>query len=119
MSKQSSPTQGRQVLIIGSQGVLEDPFEVDMGNAPHLAAREGLGLDDAMDVLFGDPEFYEDDSEGSADWLMVGRVPGGEILVVPIAQSNYLWLSKVRPITVLRAPIHIEQRYLDDKRGEA
>jgi len=93
----------------------DDPFEIDEANGPHLAAEQGLGLEDALDVLFGDPEFYDDDSGGSADWLMVGLVPGGEVLVVPLAQARNSGFGKLRPITVLPAPLHIEQRYFQDK----
>jgi hypothetical protein len=95
------------------------PFEVDAGNLPHLMAESYPCLADAYDVYFGDPEYYVDESEGSADWLMVGPVPGGEILVVPIAESHHSGYAKVRPITILRAPPHIDRLYLDDKnKGE-
>jgi hypothetical protein len=93
-----------------------EPFEVDSKNAPHLIAK-GFCLDDALDAFFGDPEFYVDDSEGSADWLMVGAVPGGDTIVVPLAPSHLSGISKVRPITIFRAPLDIQGRYLDDKSG--
>ena len=96
-----------------------DPFEVDKENGPHLAADVDLSLDDALDVLTGDPEFYVDETDGSADWLMVGPIPGGQIIVVPMSESRYSGYSKVRPITILKAPMQIEQRYLDDKGGNA
>lgn len=94
----------------------EDPFEIDIKNSPHLMA-DGFCLDDAYDVFYGDPEYYVDESEGSADWLMVGSVPGGDILVVPIRQAEYSGFSKVRPITIFVAPLDLQQHFLDDKRG--
>jgi hypothetical protein len=110
-------TLQEDVEAVLSKSTKSVPEHSEIGNAPHLSADPALGLDDALDVLFGDPEFYEDDGAGSADWLMVGPVPGGLILVVPIAQARYSGYSKIRPITVLRAPLHIEQRYLSDKEG--
>ena len=95
-----------------------DPFEIDSKNRPHLYAR-GFCPDDAYDIFFGDPEYYVDDSEGSADWLMVGSVPGGDVLVVPIAQSEYSGYSKVRPITIFSASLEVQERFLDDKKGGA
>lgn len=110
---------GDNLSVILSMIDPSDPFELDLGNAPHLAADPSLRVDDALDVLVGDPEIYVDESEGSADWLLVGPVPGGQILVIPIAESRYSGCSKVRPITILRAPSHIEDRYLADKEGDA
>jgi len=93
-----------------------DPFEIDGKNGPHLLVH-GYSHEDAYDVFFGDPEFYVDDSEGSGDWLMVGPVPGGDILVVPICHSHNSGFSKVRPIAIFRASLEIEVRFFDDKRG--
>lgn len=109
---------GANISVILTMIDTADPFEVDANNEPHLSADPQFCVDDALDVLAGDPEFYEDESEGSGEWLMVGPVPGGLLLVVPVSQSRYSGYSKVRPITILRAPPHIEQRYLGDKRGD-
>jgi hypothetical protein len=109
------PQPGDQFDVILSFLDLEDPFEIDLGNLPHLMADPELGLDDALDVLLFDaPVFYEDDSAGSAEWLLVGEIPGGEVIVVPIARSNHSGLSKVRPITILYAPNHVIRRYRED-----
>ena len=80
--------------------VLDDPY---------------YGPDDALDVYHDDPECYEDESNGAGDWLLVGEVPGGEILTVPVTQSYYSGLSKVRPITVFAAPAFLAERYVQDK----
>ena len=93
----------------------EDPFEWDHENEPHLVGEPGMDREDVGDVWTDDPEFYEDDSEGSADWLMVGQVPGDAILVVPIAQAQYSGYAKVRPITIFIAPPHVADRYRQDK----
>lgn len=62
-------------------------------------------------------ECYEDLSDGSAAWLMVGSVPGEQVLMVPISPSRYSGLSKVRPITVFSAPDFLAERYYNDKEG--
>jgi len=92
-----------------------EPFEWDEGNLPQLADDPYYGPDDALDVYHDDPECYEDESEGAGDWLLVGEVPGGVVLTVPIAQSHYSGLSKVRPITVFAAPADLAERYRKDK----
>lgn len=93
-----------------------DPFEVDHQNA-HLFKHPMLGLDDAMDVWSSDPEFYEDESDGPADWLMVAEVPGGRVLVVPLATSNYSGYLKMRPVGVFDAAQHLLDRYRADRGG--
>jgi hypothetical protein len=93
-----------------------NPFEWDDDNLPHLHDDPYFGPEDALDVFKDDPECYEDDSDGSADWILVGQVPG-EILMVPIAQSRYSGFSKVRPITVFPAPESLKERYRQDKEG--
>lgn len=93
----------------------QDPFEWDLENEPHVVGEPGMDRDDVLDVWCDEPQFYEDDTEGSADWLMVGEVSGPEVLVVPIAQSHYSGYAKVRPITIFTAPPHIADRYRQDK----
>lgn len=97
---------------------LSDPFEWDMDNLPHLLDDPYYGPDDALDVLHDAPECYEDDSGGAGDWLLVGEVPGA-ILTVPVAQSRYSGLSKVRPITIFEAPDELAARYLHDQGGDS
>ena len=50
-----------------------------------------------------------------ADWLMVGEVPGG-LLVVPLMKPNSGDETKVRPIGVYRAPAWLDSQYRDDRR---
>lgn len=90
-----------------------EPFEIDTQNA-HLFKHPHLGIDDAYDVYFGDPEFYEDLSAGPADWLMVGEVPGGQVLVVPLAPPNASGFNKMRPIGVFEASQQLVDRYHAD-----
>jgi hypothetical protein len=64
----------------------EDPFEIDLGNRPHLykhlptdgAGRYiAVGLEDIREAYQdGDPTFYEADEGGSADWLMLASLRG-------------------------------------------
>lgn len=106
---------GESFSVLHSLLDRNDPFEWDEDNLPHTASHPFHGPDDAMDVFFGEPEFYEDASDGSASWLMVGEVPGGDILVVPLATSQYSGYAKVRPLGVFEAPQHIINRYYQDK----
>ncbi len=64
----------------------DDPFEVDT-QLPHLFKHEVFGLEDVYDVWWDNPLFYE--AVPPADWLMVGEVPGG-LLVVPLYEAQ-LW----------------------------
>jgi hypothetical protein len=92
-----------------------DPFEWDLDNLPHLLDDPYYGPNDALDVLQDAPECYEDDSDGAGSGCWWGRSQGGEILMVPVAQSRYSGLSKVRPITVFVAPANLAERYRQDK----
>jgi hypothetical protein len=94
----------------------EEPFEWDPRNTPHAAAHVLLGPDDALDAyLLGEPEFFDDDGEGDATWLMVGEIPGTGLIVVPLVESEYSGYSKVRPLGVFEAPLHIIERYYQEK----
>jgi hypothetical protein len=76
----------------------EDPFEIDHGNLPHLF-KHGFTPDDAYDVFWNAPLFYEGDEAGPADWLMTGYVPGN-VLTVPLAPSRSRLSTQARPIGV-------------------
>ena len=100
-----------------------DPFEIDMGNLPHLykhvAGESGrfiaLGPDDLLDVfLFGNPLFYPASEEGEADWLMVGEVPG-MVVTVPLAPPNTPDARRCRPIGIYAASDSLKRRYMDER----
>jgi hypothetical protein len=56
---------------------LDDPFEPDDGNIPHLAKHAPFNADDTLDAwTFGQPLFYPAAEDGPADWLMAARIPG-------------------------------------------
>lgn len=84
-----------------------NPFELDKRNRPHLFKHEVFGEDDLWDVWISDPVFIPaDEDRGDADWLMVSEVPGGTILVVPLAKPDGEFLGDVtrcRPIGLDRA----------------
>jgi hypothetical protein len=99
----------------------EDPFEIDDGNRPHLFKHlpvdgrgrpVAVGLEDILDVyLYGDPLFFEANEGGSADWLMVGIVPGLTICV-PLAPPNGGDVGRCRPIGIYKASEADRIRYL-------
>lgn len=83
-----------------------------MGNVPHLFKR--YSDDDLYDVWNSEPMFYEGGEDDPADWLMVAEVPGGDVLVVPLAPPNSGNPSQARPIGIQKAPLYLERQY----RGE-
>lgn len=95
-----------------------NPFEIDKINRPHLFKHYvgATTLEDGLDLL--DEVFIHDnavfkEADPPADWLMVGEIPGGYV-IVPIAKSASGDKSKCRPIG-LRAATEIEvAEYLED-----
>ncbi len=81
----------------------------------HLYKHETFGLEDAYDVFASDPVFFPATAEAPADWLMVAEIPGGDILVVPLAPSRHGDVHKARPIGVYRAGELLAQHYLDER----
>lgn len=94
----------------------DDPFEMDMGNIPHLF-KHGFTPDDVYDVYQGEPLYYQADEDGPADWLMTGAVPG-DILTVPLAPPNSGDPTKARPIGVYRTGVEDRVKYEEDRRSE-
>jgi hypothetical protein len=92
----------------------EDPFELDLGNVPHLF-RHGYSVDDAYDVFFGSPLFYEAGDDDPADWLMTGDVPG-DTLTVPLAVPKSGDYRKARPIGIFRTGHADRVIYQQDRR---
>jgi hypothetical protein len=93
----------------------QDPFELDHGNRPHLFSHGTLSEDDLYDVWFNDPLFFPAAEKGDADWLMVAEVPGGEVLMVPLAKPRSGDVTKARPIGLYRAGQRLRQRYLEER----
>jgi hypothetical protein len=101
----------------------DDPFEIDRGNRPHLAQRPGFAEDDVYDVWWDDPVFFEYEGEGSAEWLLVGEVPGRDpsddgplVLVVPLSAPKRWDPTKARPVTLYVASRSLKQRYFEERR---
>jgi hypothetical protein len=93
----------------------QDPFELDSKNRPHLFSHDTFSEDDLFDVWSSDPLFFPAKDEGAADWLMVAEVPGGDILLVPLAKPKSGDPTKTRPIGIYRAGQQLRRRYLEER----
>lgn len=93
----------------------EDPFELDWGNRPHLYKHGTLSEGDLYDVWDNEPLFFPAPAEGAADWLMVAEVPGGDILMIPLAKPNSGDPRKARPIGLYEAGPSLKERYLEER----
>lgn len=93
----------------------DDPFEVDTGNRPHLAKHFPFTDEDLLDIWAGDVIFYPAAPDGSADWLMVGEVPGEGIVVVPLAKPKSGDRARARPIGIYRASQALRREYRRDR----
>jgi len=94
----------------------DDPFEIDDGNLPHLAKHAPFTADDVLDAwTFGDPLFYPAADDGSADWLMVARIPGAMVLV-PLAPPRSGDPRRCRPIGIYEPSRALVERYEEDSR---
>ena len=102
--------EGRERLDLDSLD-LEDPFELDDVNRPHLYKHPPYGEEDILDVLVSDPEFFPADLALEADWLMVGQPPGEPPLVVPLAPPKSGDPSKARPIGIYPASGQLLEHY--------
>ncbi len=101
----------------------EDPFEIDEGNEAKLYGHPPFGPSDVYDVYFGAPLFYEYTGQGSAEWLMVGEVPGGfpepsparfpVVLRVALCRSGTQ--GKCRPVSIVEAGVNLRTRYLEER----
>lgn len=93
----------------------EDPFELDPANRPHLFSHETFSEDDLYDMWSCDPLFFPAKDDSPADWLMVAEVPGGDILLVPLAKPKSADVTKARPIGLYRAGQRLRRRYLEER----
>jgi hypothetical protein len=95
---------------------LQDPFEIDSQNIPHLAKHPPFTAEDLYDILGSDPIFFEADDSGDADWLMVGEVPGHDTpLVVPLSKPHGPNLTQCRPIGIYEASGAILLAYREER----
>jgi hypothetical protein len=101
----------------------DDPFEVDAGNAPHLAKH--LLMVDGRPVIvtigdvrdyYGATVFYEaDPARGPAHWLMVCRIDS-VVVTVPVIPANSGNQGKCRPIGLFETTGEDLLAYLEDER---
>src|SRR6266498_3053351 len=88
-----------------------DPFEIDLGNRPHLYSH-GLSEDDLYDVWFDEPRIFPAREDGEADWLLVAQVPGDH-LCSPLAPPKSGDHRKCRPIGLYRAGVLLVTMYTE------
>jgi hypothetical protein len=102
----------------------EHPFELDDGNRPHLNKHLPTNargdtvpvlIEDVLDMYrHGVPRFYEADDYGDADWLMLGEIPGGVVICVPVAPSTMEDYKRCRPTALYVAVTRMRERYLTE-----
>lgn len=101
---------------------IEDPFEIDRDNRPHLYKHlpvaggryVAVGEVDLYDLYVTDsPLFYPAREDGPADWLMVGQIPA-MLLVVPLAPPRSGRTDMCRPIGIYSPPRDLRESYLRD-----
>lgn len=93
---------------------LDDPFELDDGNIPHLAKHPPFTaavLDEAW--RFGEPRFLPAADDGPADWLMVAQVAGSGLILVPLAAGRSA--RQCRPIGIYPPSKQQETAYWQDQ----
>lgn len=77
------------------------PFEIDNDNRPHLAKHHPYTAEDLADA-WNDPNvlFVPAGVDGPADWLLVARLPGGDLVEVPLATPRSGKREQCRPIGI-------------------
>jgi len=78
---------------------LDDPFEIDDRNRPHLAKHPPYTEEDLLDAIFGAPVFVRASHE-PAHLLMIAPIPG-DMVVVPIMPARSP--RQIRPLGIYRA----------------
>lgn len=82
----------------------DDPFEIDQENAPHLAKHSPYTVEDVGDAWSDEAAvFIEAAVDGPADWLLVARLSGGDIVEIPLAPARSSGWRNCRPIGIYRA----------------
>ena len=91
-----------------------DPFELDEANIPP-PHKHGFTTDDLYDIR-ADPDaiYAPARPDGFADWLLVGEVPGGAVLVAPLAPA--VVPGKARPIGIYPVGLRLQAMYQENRR---
>ncbi|MFN2593503.1 MAG: hypothetical protein ABR579_01275 [Actinomycetota bacterium] len=89
-----------------------DPFEIDDGNRAQLSKWDGLTHDDLLEAWRGEPRLFMAPDEFPADWDLVSEVASVGTIVVPLARAKSGDPSKARPLTVFKANLRTQARYL-------
>ena len=93
------------------------PFEIDDDNRPHLAKHFPYTAEDLADA-WNDPKalFVPAALDGPADWLLVARLPGGDLIEVPVTTARSGEWSRCRPIGIFQAGTRTTGSY--EQQGE-
>jgi hypothetical protein len=75
------------------------PFEIDDANRPHLVKHL----------------FVAATGDGPADWLLLARVPGGDLVQIPLAPPNSGDWRTCRPVGLYPANPSQTRRYEEEK----
>lgn len=89
-----------------------EPFEIDDANRPHLVKHSPYSPDDLFEAWL-DPAriFLAAEAAGPADWLLIARLPGGELVQIPLAPARSGAWQACRPIGVYPANRDQIRRY--------
>jgi hypothetical protein len=92
------------------------PFEIDDGNRPHLVKHSPYTPEDLTDA-WRDPNrlFFAATAEGPADWLLLARLPGGDLVQIPLAPPHSGDWRTCRPIGIYPANPIQARRYEEEK----
>jgi hypothetical protein len=89
-----------------------DPFELDDDNLAQLGKWDGLTREDLLEAWRGEPRLFMAPESFPADWDLVSEVASVGTIVVPLMSPKSGDKTKVRPITMFRANLRTQARYL-------
>ena len=93
-----------------------EPFEIDDANRPHLVKHSPYTPEDLAEA-WRDPDrlFVAATADGPADWLLLARLPVGDLVQIPLAPPNSGDWRTCRPIGLYRANPTQTRRYEEEK----
>lgn len=90
----------------------DDPFELDDDNLGQLGKWDGLTRDDLIEAWQGEPRLFRAPDGFPGDWDLVSEVGSVGTIVVPLMAAKSGDKTKARPITMFRANLRTQARYL-------